>query len=226
MRLNIAIVATAIILMFLIILFGLTDIDVYIQNYFYDSTAHKWILNSNLQPYKFIFYDGAKKFLILIAVGFLVVLLFFRSKKVIKEHTKGIIIVILSAIIVPITVGMLKKSTNMPCPKNEILYGGKMPRTAVWQSYKEPYSKMEKISCWPAGHASGGFALMSLFFLFKSRRRKWIALATGVTVGWIMGIYKMLIGDHFFSHTVITMVLAWLLILIIAKIVECIPQRT
>jgi membrane-associated PAP2 superfamily phosphatase len=61
---------------------------------------------------------------------------------------------------------------------------------------------------------------MSLFFLFKSRKNRFIALAFGVTVGWAMGLYKMLIGDHFLSHTVITMVLAWLLILIIVKFVK------
>ena len=108
----------------------------------------------------------------------------------------------------------------MPCPKNEITYGGKMPRTAVWQRYKKPYKSMPKIACWPAGHASGGFALLSLFFLFKSRKNRKLALALALTVGWSMGLYKMLIGDHFLSHTVITMLLAWLLILLIAKAIN------
>jgi membrane-associated PAP2 superfamily phosphatase len=80
--------------------------------------------------------------------------------------------------------------------------------------------KRQHISCWPAGHASGGFALLSLFFLFKSRRNKIFALIFGLSVGWMMGLYKMLIGDHFLSHTIITMILAWLIILVIAKIVN------
>ena len=107
----------------------------------------------------------------------------------------------------------------MPCPKNEILYGGSMPRTAVWQKYKEPFNKMPHIACWPAGHASGGFALLSLYFFFKSKRKRRVAIITALIVGWAMGLYKMLIGDHFLSHTVITMLIAWLLILIIAKAV-------
>jgi membrane-associated PAP2 superfamily phosphatase len=32
-----------------------------------------------------------------------------------------------------------------------------------------------------------------------------------------MGGYKMIIGDHFLSHTVITMIFAWLIILIIVR---------
>jgi len=79
---------------------------------------------------------------------------------------------------------------------------------------------MPKIKCWPAGHASGGFALLSLFFLFKSRKNKKIAIITALSVGWAMGLYKMVIGDHFLSHTIITMMLAWLIVLIIAKFVD------
>jgi len=34
-----------------------------------------------------------------------------------------------------------------------------------------------------------------------------------------MGIYKMLIGYHFLSHTIISMIIAWLIILIIKKLI-------
>ncbi len=35
-----------------------------------------------------------------------------------------------------------------------------------------------------------------------------------------MGLYKMFVGDHFLSHTIITMVLSWLIILLIVKLTE------
>ena len=219
MNLNRAIFLTSITLVISIIYFGISDIDIKIQDYLYNFKNHSWLLNSNLEPWHTIFYTGAKKLLILIAISLLLALIIFWRRKFIQDYKKGLIIVILSAIIVPLSVGFLKKTTNMPCPKDEIHYGGKMPRTAVWQKYKEPYSKMEHIACWPAGHASGGFALLSLFFLFKSKRNRTIAIIVALSVGWAMGFYKMLIGDHFFSHTFITMVLAWLIILLIAKAV-------
>ena len=37
--------------------------------------------------------------------------------------------------------------------------------------------------------------------------------------GVITGGYKMLVGHHFLSHTLATMILAWLVILLIAKFV-------
>ena len=114
----------------------------------------------------------------------------------------------------------LKKSTNTPCPKNVIHYDGKIPKTAIWESYEEPYKSMEHIACWPAGHASGGFVLMSLFFLFKKKRNKLIGVTVGLGLGWSMGIYKMIIGDHFLSHTIITMLISWMCILCLQKIIE------
>jgi membrane-associated PAP2 superfamily phosphatase len=196
----------------------MTDVDLSVQDMFYNFSTHKWILDWSLQPYKFVFYDGIKKFLIGIAVLFLLVLIFFYKTKIVREYKKGMVILILSAIFVPAIASGLKKETNMPCPKDEVHYGGIYPRTAVWQEYSQEFKLTHKRSkCWPAGHASGGFALLSLFFLFKKKRNKFIGLGIGLTTGWAMGLYKMIIGDHFLSHTVITMILAWLIILLIAK---------
>ena len=82
------------------------------------------------------------------------------------------------------------------------------------------FVQKSKIKCWPAGHASGGFALLSLFFLFKTEKNRKKSIVFALIVGWSMGLYKMFVGDHFLSHTIITMVLSWLLILLIVKIIE------
>jgi len=194
-----------------ILFFSYTNVDEYIQNMFYDFRTHKWIIDRNLQPWKFIFYDGMKKLLIIVGILFLTAL--FTKK--FKQYRKGILVVVLSGILVPVVIGGLKKVTNMPCPKNRIEYGGIYPKTKVWEHYPKNF-EAKRIKCWPAGHASGGFALMSLFFLFRRKKQRYLGLAFGIILGWIMGIYKMLIGDHFLSHTVLTMEIAWLIITMIA----------
>jgi membrane-associated PAP2 superfamily phosphatase len=233
MSINREIQLTLLLLVFTIIIFGITNIDRTVQDSFFDYSNQRWILDRNLQPYRFIFYDGIKKLLITIGVIFLTILIILTLSESealatnnrnffvkIAPYKKGIIIVILSAIFIPLIVGGLKKATNMPCPKNEIHYGGEYPSIKVWETYPKKFQKCNRVCCFPAGHASGGFALMSLFFLFKRRRNRVIALMGALTVGWSMGIYKMLIGDHFLSHTVITMILAWLIVLVIKKIVD------
>ncbi len=217
MSLNKQIFLTAFVLLTSIVYFGMSEIDIVVQDSFYNFQTHHWILDWSLQPYKFIFYDGAKRFLILFAVTLLIVSLIFRKKAFVQQYKRGIIIILLSAIFVPSITGILKNNTNMPCPKNEIRYGGVYPKTAVWEKYPSDFKKPHT-KCWPAGHASGGFALLSLFFFFKRKRNRFIGLGIGLFAGWSTGLYKMLIGDHFLSHTVITMILAWLIVLVIAKI--------
>ena len=211
---------TFILLIASILFFGFSSLDKTVQDLFYNSNSQEWLLDKHLEPYKFIFYDGIKKLLILFALSILIALLFFRRKELVQHYKRGLLIVLLSAIFIPLITGALKKSTNMPCPKNEIHYGGIYPSTKVWEHYPKSFEQPSKIRCFPAGHASGGFALLSLFFLFKSRRNKIKALILALSVGWSMGMYKMMIGDHFLSHTIITMLLAWLIVLIIASLLK------
>ncbi len=219
-KINIHILFTTVCLLFVIAIFELTSLDIYIQNLFFKVNTQTWVLNRDDAITKFIFYNGIKKLLILFALTILFSLIFFRKKELIKKYKHGLIILLLSSIIVPLFVGSLKAVSNTPCPKNIEYYGGKYPDIKVFESYPKDFVQKGKIKCWPAGHASGGFALLALFFLFKTRKNQILSLIFALSIGWSMGLYKMLIGDHFLSHTIITMLLAWLIILIIAKIFQ------
>lgn len=214
------IIITAVLLIAVIILFEKTDLDITIQNFFYNFSTQQWILDREEPILKLLLYDGLKKVLIVFAVLILLSLVFFRKKELIQSYKKGLLIVLLSSIIVPITVGSLKAVSNTPCPKNIEIFGGSYPPIKVFDSYPKDFVQEKKIKCWPAGHASGGFALLSLFFLFKRKRNKILAFSFAFTLAWSMGLYKMFIGDHFLSHTIITMLIAWCEILIIAKLIQ------
>jgi len=215
--LNRSILITLIILAISMLLFEMSSIDLMIQNLFYDFKLHQWIVDRDNMLLKFIFYDGIKKALILFGVLILMTLIFFRKNERIQSYKAGLLIVVFSAIFVPSVVGGLKAITNIPCPKNITHFNGYYPYIKVFTPYPSTFHQKEKIECFPAGHASGGFALLSLFFLFKSRKNRRRTLFFAMVIGWSMGFYKMLIGDHFFSHTFIAMVLAWLIILIVAR---------
>ncbi len=208
-----------------ILFFGLSGADVWVQRHFYNSLTHQWIVDTNNEVFKFIFYDGIKRLLIVIAVLFLLGLILGWKKEWMRSYRRGLIIVVLSSIFVPLAVGSLKAVSNMPCPKNLDIFDGAYPHTCVWEKYAAKDCHLEKQKCWPAGHASGGFALLSLIFLFHSRKNKTAAATMAMVIGWSMGSYKMLIGDHFLSHTVITMILAWLLILLIVKGVDRVIKK-
>ena len=208
-----------------IVFFGLSGADVWVQRHFYNPQSHEWLVNTNNEVLKFIFYDGIKRLLIVIAVLFLLGLIIGWKREWIRSYRRGLIIVVLSSIIVPLAVGSLKAVSNMPCPKNLDIFDGTYPHTCIWEKYAAKDCHLKKQKCWPAGHASGGFALLSLIFLFHSRRNKIVAASIAMVIGWSMGTYKMLIGDHFLSHTVITMILAWFLVLLIAQAINWVMKE-
>lgn len=215
--LNKQIVITALFLLAVIALFQFTELDIFVQNFFYNFQTKNWIIDKNEPILKFFLYDGIKVFLIIFGVAILFSLIFLRKKHFVQEYKKGLIIVLLSAIFVPSIIGSLKAVTNTPCPCNVIHFDGTYPETKIFDSYPKDFVQVSKVKCWPAGHSSGGFALMALFFLFKSPQNQKRALVGALIIGWSMGTYKMLLGDHFLSHTIITMIMAWLIILIIVK---------
>jgi len=222
---NKQLVITTILLIFVIALFELTNLDIFIQSFFYNIESKTWIIDKNNPILKFFFYDGIKKILILFAISILFSLIFLRKKALIQNYRKGLIILLLSAIFVPLVIGSLKAFTNTPCPCNIKTFGGETPDTKLFDSYPNNYVQKSKAKCWPAGHASGGFALMSLFFLFKNPKNKKKALIFALIIGWSMGTYKMLLGDHFLSHTIITMLIAWIIILLIKKLLDKIYKQ-
>ena len=216
-NLNNHIIITAFLLIAVITLSQFSYLDIFIQSFFYNFDTKNWLIDKNEPILKFFLYDGIKNLLILFAVAILFSLIFLRKKELIQEYKKGLIIVLLSAIFVPVIIGSLKAISNTPCPCNLVNFNGTYPDTKVFDSYPKDFIQTSKAKCWPAGHASGGFALMALFFLFKTPKNQKRALAAALVIAWSMGLYKMLLGDHFLSHTIITMIMAWLIILIIVK---------
>lgn len=224
-RINRNLLVTSLVLLLVIVISGVSNIDISIQNYFYYRESSEWILDRDNQLLNFIFYSGVKKLIILFFVGVLLSLIFFRKTEIIKKYQQGLIVVLLSGIFVPLIVSGLKLATNKPCPRNISHYGGNNPDIKIFDQYPKDFIQKSRSRCWPAGHASGGFALLSLFFLFKTKRNKVKSLIFAMIIGWSIATYKMFVGDHFLSHSIITMIIAWLVILINLKIVQKIQNN-
>lgn len=221
MKIEKQILITIFFLVIVFFLFEFTNIDIFVQNFFYNNETHQWFLShQNGSLLDIVFYSGIKKAIIFF--GVLVLSLYIYSFKnsaaTLKGYRKGLLIVWLSLAFVPLVIGILKAISNVPCPRDFIGFGGDYPHIRILDGMPEEITK--KFKCYPAGHASGGFALMSLFFLFKTYKNRIIALIFAFVIGWSMGVYKMLIGHHYLSHTVITMILSWLLILAIYKSIK------
>lgn len=113
--------------------------------------------------------------------------------------------------LIPAVIGGLKAVTNVHCPYQIDRYGGSHPYDGLFALARQRSNGPIIGRCFPAGHASGGFALMALAWALPPRRA-WIGRAAGLVVGWAMGLYQMAQGAHFLSHTIVTMVIALMIV--------------
>lgn len=197
--------------------FEYTNVDLLIQQYLYLPAEKTWVLKDPDLIYRKIFYTGIKIPIYIIGVGALIASIVSWKKNIWNEYRKGFLIVTLSLIILPTTIAVVGKNmSNVQCPDDLDRFAGTIPYVKHFEPYPpNPNSadgKWPKGRCWPAGHASGGFALISLVCLFRKKRNKIAAFIFAMSMGWIMGIYQMLRGAHFLSHHLMTMVLAFILV--------------
>ena len=193
-------------------LFECTPIDLLVQDLFFSFDTGRWLVDADNPLLRLIFYSGMKK--AIIGVGVLaiigIVLSFFREKM--RPWRQGLVVFILSLALVPLLVAGSKQFTNVYCPSQIQRYDGVYPYVKIFENYPEDFHPRHRGKCFPAGHATGGFAFMALFFVFKKRRARILGWASGFFLGWTMGLYQMFKGAHYLSHTVATMLLAWIII--------------
>jgi len=191
-----------------LVVFGFNDADLVVQNLFFDAATSSWMVSKQAPLERLVFYTGPKALIICFGIACVVALIASPRWPWAARRRRALLIVVLSLIIVPSLVGGLKTATNVACPANLETYGGTLPHVPLFDAYP-PDDRPEKTQrCFPAGHASGGFALLSLVVLFTERRRQYQAAGFAILVGTIMGVYKMAIGDHFLSHVLVTFELA------------------
>jgi membrane-associated PAP2 superfamily phosphatase len=109
-------------------------------------------------------------------------------------------------------VGTLKVLTNVDCPWDLSGFGGDRPYIALFADRPD---YLPRAQCFPGAHSSSGFALMSLYFALRGRRRRaarW-ALALGIGVGVAFSIGQQARGAHFLTHDLTSAALVWWVLL-------------
>ena len=66
--------------------------------------------------------------------------------------------------------------------------------------------------------------IIGLLAVRRTRRWRHGILALGLGLGWWMGGYQMLKGAHYLSHTVTTMLVAWLVVLLWRRALKISPS--
>lgn len=144
-----------------------------------------------------VLHKGGKYVAVAVAVSSLILFLLSYLKKFarLKPYRKVCLYVTLPISACALIISGLKSLSASPCPWSLPQYGGSGSAG----------------KCFPAGHASSGFCLFSLYFAFRQLRvtRSWIFLILALALGWILGVGRQAQGAHFLSHSFATMFLDW-----------------
>jgi len=205
--------------------FEFTGLDLALQDRFYDFAHKHWLVDAADPIGRLVFYNGPKAAIILLAVALLALALGpeqWRAR--LKFARRDLWVALLTLATVPALAGFGKDTTNTFCPSEIRRYGGDVAYVKLCSPYAEADRPGRRGQCFPGGHASGGFALLGLIWLRRTRGWKLGGLALGLGVGWWMGGYQMLKGAHYLSHTVTTMMLAWIVVLAWRRILRPAPD--
>lgn len=216
---NRAILLTGLALIVPLAVFEWTSLDLRVQDRLYDP-IRGWCVDRDARVPKLIFYDAPKVAIALIAVillGWVSIPASWSTRPRFSRRDAGFVLVCIALTV--LTAGLLKETTGVFNPYNIERYGGKQPYRKLLESIPHVEGR-ERGHGFPAAHCSGGFALMSLYFVMRGRAARWAGLGLGLAAGWSVGIYQMLKGAHYLSHTVATMILAWLLILVVSRVFQ------
>lgn len=186
--------------------------DLWIQDHLYDWDSRHWLITFDKHsPLGLTFYVIPKILLGIFAA--LLLLLTIRQKWgrfTCPWNRRRLVYVLLCLALIPSVVAVLKAHTGVAYPRKIDRYGGgNIPYRTLWQSIPR-HTGEKRYKGWPAGHASGGYALFGLAFAALSRSGRKCGLLIALTAGSLMGTYQMLAGNHYLSHTIVTLLLAWL----------------
>lgn len=108
----------------------------------------------------------------------------------------------------PVIVGILKQLTHIYTPWDIKPFSGPYPYIRLFDPVP---GNLPAGGAFPSGHASGGYAFFSLYFLLchLGSDHSRFGLAIGLILGGIYGIGQQVRGAHFPSHDLFAMVICW-----------------
>jgi membrane-associated PAP2 superfamily phosphatase len=196
-------------------IFEYTNLDLRISDLYYDPTMHQFPLRHDWFL-EVVMHHWAKYMIVLIAVGAATGFLASFRVGAFRPHRRMLLFIFLSLAMGPLVVSILKHVSAKYCPWDLQMYGGFAPYLRLFQFAP---SDLRPGQCFPSGHASGGFALMAFYFVWRGTRPTLARamLVGGFTCGIVLGFGRMLQGAHFLSHNLWAAVVVWVTMLLLHR---------
>jgi len=191
----------------------LTNADWHLATFLYASEGGDWALRKAFLTETLIHRRGHDLSIVLWAGTLVAWLVSLRNPRL-RAWRRPLGYLLLAVAASTLAISTLKAVSNMDCPWDVSGLGGTRPHLTLFDL--RPHG-LPRGRCFPAGHASGGYAWMALYFalLMVRPRWRWFGLAAGAGVGLVYGIAQQLRGAHFLSHDLWTIAICWSIALVL-----------
>ncbi|HYM85975.1 MAG TPA: phosphatase PAP2 family protein [Pseudoxanthomonas sp.] len=193
-----------------ILLIGLHG-DLWWADRLYAMQGHAWALQSGYVTQDLLHAAGRQAskdlwFALLLILG----MSLFASRM--RPWRRPLLYLLAATLLSTALVGLLKRWTNVDCPWDLLRYGG---NNAYYSLFMHRPSLLGHAKCFPAGHASAGYAWVALYFVWLETRPRWRwwGLGFALALGLIFGFAQQLRGAHFLSHDLWALMICWLVAL-------------
>lgn len=187
-------------------------IDTALADLLYSWQGRSWPLRDDA-VFVGVLHDGGRR---LAAIAWLAVVLAWGAtwlRPAWRTRRRALARLAVSVLVSVTLVSALKQATAVHCPWDLVRYGG----TA--------FAGDGGGACFPAGHASVGYAWLALAFAPVARGWRRAGLATGLLAGLVFGIAQQLRGAHFVSHDLWAAALCWAVAVTVAVLWPTAQER-
>lgn len=186
-------------------------LDQWLADRIYAWQGHAWTLQSGYLT-ETVLHESGKRLSQWLWIGVLVTFGFSLRHQALRPWRKPLLYLLASVLLATALVAWMKRWTHMDCPWDLLRYGGEKPYYGLFT--RLPLG-VRPGGCFPAGHASAGFAWVASYFFCLAtlpRWRRW-ALGGALALGGVFGAAQQLRGAHFLSHDLCSLMVCWLVAL-------------
>lgn len=192
--------------------------DQWLADALYALQGHAWSLQSGYVTQDLL-HAGGRQAVKYAWLGVLVAWLLSFKHSRLTRWRRPLAYLLLSTLLATVLVSAMKRWTHMDCPWDLVRYGG---GKTYYGLFTPRPAGMRSSGCFPAGHASAGYAWIALYFFFLSTRPRlrWWGLGVGLCLGLLFGITQQLRGAHFLSHDLWALTTSWLVALALYRVMR------
>jgi len=199
--------------LFMLLVYPASDLDFQLSNLFFDMQQQRFTLRGQPILADWL-HTGIKWVMVGVALTSLAFAILAHWLVKLKPYQTTLFWIFIGMVLSTSAVAILKHYSMHGCPWDLTMYGGDLP---FFELFQDPPAGAKAGGCFPAGHASGGFALMAFYLAFRQSHTRFagIMLWLGLLMGLGMGVVQVMRGAHFLSHVLWSGWVVWITLLIL-----------